>query len=139
MDPKTLPPADKEALRRHIYSTYLALRYGMAVIAFAFPLLLLVAGLLNGLPLQGSMSEYYWESNGGDPPVRIWFVGGLFAIGSFLFLYKGYTPGENWALNVAAVCAICVALFLMCWERWSECPSFSWHGFSPFVSSYFWR
>src|SRR5215207_516937 len=126
MDPKTLPPADKEALRKHIYSTYLAQRYGMAVIAFAFPLLLYVAGKLNGLPLQGSMSAYYWASNGGDPPVRVWFVGGLFAVGSFLMLYKGYTRREDWALNLAALFAIGVALFPMTWCD-PHCPNWNPH------------
>ena len=133
MDPKTLPPADKEALRRHIYGTYLSLRYGMAAIAFAFPLLLYVAGKLNGLPLQGSMSAYYWASNGGDPPVRVWFVGGLFAIGSFLYLYKGFTDRENIALNLAALFAIGVAYFPMSWNCGSDCPNGNLHGTCAFA------
>jgi hypothetical protein len=117
---------DKSRLLRHVFDTYNTLRLGMTVIAFAFPLLLLGAGWWHGLPLQGSMSAYYWASIEGDPPVRVWFVGGLFAIGSFLFLYKGYTFWENWALNGAALLVTLVALVPMSWKCGSElghCPS----------------
>ena len=129
---------DNDELRRHIFSTYFWLRIGMLLIALAFPLLLWLGGRwYYGLPMQDSMSAYYWASlkQGGDPPMRVWFVGILFALGSCLFLYKGYTRLEDWALNVAAVCAICVALFPMCWQYndVSECPSFSWHGFFAIV------
>jgi hypothetical protein len=127
---------DNDELRRHIFSTYFWLRRGMLLIALAFPPLLIIGGLLHSVPFQGSMSAYYWAPptpEGGDPPMRVWFVGILFALGSCLFLYKGYTRLEDWLLNGAAVCAICVALFPMCWDRWSECPSFSWHGFFAIV------
>ena len=127
---------DREKLREHIFSTYFWLRIGMLVIALAFPLVLWIVGRwYYGLQLQDSMSAYYWASikEGGDAPMRVWFVGLLFALGSCLFLYKGYASLEDLLLNVAAVCAICVALFPMCWDRWSECPSFSWHGFFAIV------
>ena len=129
---------DNDELRRHIFSTYFWMRIGMLLIALAFPLLLWLGGRwYYGLPMQDSMSAYYWApiKEGGDPPMRVWFVGILFALGSCLFLYKGYTRLEDWALNVAAVCAICVALFPMCWQYndVSECPSFSWHGFFAIV------
>ncbi len=135
MDLRALSSEDRETLLSHVFGTYNRLRVGMGAIAFAFPFLLWGMGWwYYGLPLQGSMSAYYWAiiEEGSNPPMRVWFVGILFAIGSFLFLYKGYTPWENWALNVAGVCAICVALFPMCWKYndVSECPSFSWHGFS---------
>jgi hypothetical protein len=38
------------------------------------------------------------------------FVGSLFAVGLFVYLCKGYRTLENWALNIAGVCAIGVAL-----------------------------
>lgn len=133
MDPKPLPPEERETLLRHVFDTYITLRYGMAAIACAFPLLLLVAGWLNGLPLQGSMSAYYWASIEGDPPVRIWFVGGLFAVGAFLFLYKGFTVKENWALNLAALSAIGVAYFPMSWNCGSDCPNLNPHGMFAFA------
>jgi hypothetical protein len=124
---------DREELRRHIFSTYISMRIGMLLIALAFPLLLwFVGGWYYDLQLQDSMSAYYWATieDGGDPPMRVWFVGLLFALGSCLFLYKGYTPLENGMLNLAALCAICVALFPMCWKynNVSECPSWSLHG-----------
>jgi hypothetical protein len=123
MDHSTLPREARQTLLRHVFATYNSLRLGMAVISFAFPLVLVVVGWWHGLPLQGSMSAYYWASIEGDPPARVWFVGGLFAIGSFLFLYKGYTRLEDWALNFAALFAIGVALFPMSWNCGSDCPN----------------
>lgn len=129
---------DRSKLLRHVFDTYNTLRRGMALTAFFFPLLLLGVGWWHGLPLQGSMSAYYWASIEGDPPVRVWFVGGLFAIGSFLFLYKGYTSWEDWALNFAAGLVILVALFPMSWKCGSElghCPS--WNPHSWFAIAFF--
>jgi len=48
-------------------------------------------------------------------------------MGSFLFIYKGYTSREDWALNVAAVLVILVALFPMGWNCGSACPRWSVH------------
>lgn len=70
----------KSRLLEHIFGTYNWLRFGMVIIAFAFPILLWAWGRLHGLHLQGSMSAYYWASIQGDPPVRVWFVGIIFAI-----------------------------------------------------------
>ena len=60
------------------------------------------------------MSAYFWAA-GQDQcatfPVRTIFVGFLFAIGVFLYAYKGLTPLENTLLNFAAVCAALVAIF----------------------------
>ena len=50
---------DKSRLLRHVVATYNTLWFGMAVIAFAFPLLLWGWGRWYDLPLQGSMSVYY--------------------------------------------------------------------------------
>ena len=49
--------------------------------------------------------------------MRIWSVGILFVVAAFLYLYKGFTPFENYALNVAGVCALGVALVPMPWNR----------------------
>src|SRR5215207_8214668 len=121
---------DPSRLREHIYDSYNWLRIGMAVTAFAFPPLLWAWGKLRfGLPLQGSMSAYYWASPGGDPPVdppvRVLFVGLIFAIGFFLFLYKGYSVLEELALDFAAIFLIGVALVPMCWSGVGQCPSWS--------------
>ena len=132
-------PNDEAELREHIFKTYLWLRWGMGLIAFAFPFVLVLVGWWRyNLAWQDSMSAYYWApiakgTESGDAPMRVWFVGLLFALGCCLFLYKGYSPLEDWVLNVAALFAICVALVPMCWDRWSECPSFSLHGFFAIV------
>jgi hypothetical protein len=120
-------PAEK--LSEHVFSTYASVRYGMAVIAALFPLILVVGGWRNGVPLQDSMSAYYWALGPGVeyPPMRIWFVGILFIVGAFLYLYKGFTPLENYALNGAGVCALGVALFPMFWGP-RPSSSFSLHG-----------
>jgi hypothetical protein len=108
-----------EQLQRHFFSTYITLRYGMAAIAFAFPLLLLLLGYYYfKIPLQESMSANYFALSPDDAaknayPMRTWFVGILFAIGAFLYLYKGFSDKENWALNIAGICAIGVAIFPM--------------------------
>jgi len=99
-----------EDIQKHITSTYISLRFGLVVIAIAFPLVLWIGGLLRDSPgLRGSMSAYYQSS------MRDWFVGALFAIGACLYLYKGFTPKENRLLNLAAVFAVGVAIFPMDW------------------------
>jgi hypothetical protein len=76
----------------------------MGSLALVFPLLLLVVGWARGTPIQGSMSEYYYT------PERDFFVGILFALGAFLYLYKGFSRQENYTLNVAGALAILIAL-----------------------------
>ena len=49
------------------------------------------------------------------------FVGSLFALGSFLFLYKGFSRREDIALNLAGVSAVGVAL----------CPMYAEAGYIP--------
>jgi hypothetical protein len=96
-------------LKDHISLTYVYLRWSLVVIGFLLPVLLVVVGYFFRLPdqepFQGSMSAYY------RTPMRDVFVGGLWAIGSCLLLYKGYNQEEDWGLNVAGVSAIIVALF----------------------------
>jgi hypothetical protein len=43
--------------------------------------------------------------------MRDFFVGFLFAIGAFLYLYKGYSTRENILLNIAGCLAVGVAVF----------------------------
>lgn len=121
---------ERNELQEHIFSTYLNLRYGMAVIAAAFPVVLYGVGFFDGVPLQDSISAYYWASGTGDLRARVWFVGGLFAVAAFLYLYKGFTSAENIALNLAAILAIGVAIFPMEWKCQANCEKFSLHGFS---------
>jgi hypothetical protein len=97
-------------LKKHIFATYFALRIGIAVLSVALPLVLWIGGNLdpaNG-KLLDSMSAYY---HSGAAWLRDIFVGILFAVGAFLYLYKGYTFFENYALNAAGLLLVGVALF----------------------------
>jgi len=108
---KPMKQMDPDRLRNHIVSTYLSLRFGMGLITFAFPVLVYVAGRYQGYDLQCSLSAYYWAGADGWFNARTVFVGSLFAIGAFFYLYKGFTQAENIAFNLAAVFALLVALF----------------------------
>jgi hypothetical protein len=98
---------DEAALQDHVFSTYKTLRYGLAVLGIALPGLLWAVGLVGyGIDLQPSMSHYYFAPYPDNPdettfPVRAWFVGLLFAIGTGLLLYRGFTNWENASLNLA--------------------------------------
>lgn len=103
-------------IEEHVYATYNGLRWGMTGLSFAFPISMYLIGKFYGIDLQDSLSAYYWASGfESSAPVRVWFVGGLFAIGVFLYLYKGFSVGENNALNLAAIFAIGVAVCPMDW------------------------
>jgi hypothetical protein len=105
MQPRSPEPASPGELREHITATYLDQRVGIAVIAFAFPILLAAGGWLwYRLPLQPSMSAYYHTG------MRNVFVGVLFAIGGALYLYKGFSRAEDYVLNAAGALAVVVAL-----------------------------
>jgi uncharacterized membrane protein YozB (DUF420 family) len=116
-----------KSLEDNVFKTYFSLRIGIAILAFAFPPLLLLGGLVIGIPWQDSMSAYYHASH-GDSSMRDWFVGILFGVAVFLILYRGYRPLENWLLNVGGVFAVGVAIFPMSWECASNCK-WSPHGF----------
>ena len=128
---------DGELFRKAVFGTYWKLRIGMAGLAFVFPIWLFVVGSYwYDLPLQGAMSAYYWASVEGDPPMRVWFVGFIFAIGTCLWLYKGYSKWENRFLNVAAGCIILVALFPMSWKCGADEPVYcAPSAFNQFTSS----
>lgn len=116
-------------LQDHVFATYVSLRFGMAAIAIAFPLLLWFGGAMQGIPLQDSMSAYY-HAVFADKSMRNWFVGLLFALGILLHLYKGFSKQENIALNFAGVFAIGVAMIPMEWNCGEACQKISLHGIS---------
>jgi hypothetical protein len=113
-------------LSNQIDATYKMLRLGLAVMAFAFPIVLWAGGYFLGdhLGLAGSLSAYYHVSDpanlDGGPPgqgvMRNEFVGILFAVGALLFVYQGYSRREDFALNVAGIMAWGVALFPTAWK-----------------------
>lgn len=97
-------------ISEHMLATYQTLRVVLCVIALVFPWLLWIGGYISKdhLELQPSMSDYYGAGSG---VMRDWFVGVLFSISGLLFVYKGYRPAEDMALNLAGVFAVLVALF----------------------------
>jgi hypothetical protein len=123
---------DRTALQKHVFRAYIHLRYGMAAIGTAFPIVVYIVGLYDNVQLQNSISAYYWATGSGAFIARTWFVGGLFSLAALLYLYKGFSLGEDLALNIAALFAIGVAVFPMpwhggpssafrgpCWKRWA--------------------
>jgi hypothetical protein len=56
------------------------------------------------------MSRYYYALGSDGYLMRDWFVGLLFAVGNFLYLYKGFGRAEDWALNIGGVLALGVAM-----------------------------
>lgn len=119
-----------DTLRDHILKTYSFLRIGTALIGILFPLVLWWVGLLVGVELQGSISDYY------HTPMRNVFVGSLFAVGMLLYFYKGVTNEENIALNFAGVFAVLVALLPTAAPPDLKCETFTapyWHGTSAIL------
>ena len=116
-------PASAEALRderiyRNISSSYFRLRRGMAVLAFAFPIALLLGAGID--EVQKSISAYYHFRGEGPPAygggtMRNVFVGVLWAIGTFLYFYRGYSPREDVVLDIAGFAAVGISLFPMDW------------------------
>lgn len=106
------------AILASITASYFLLRRGLALSALAFPaVLILGAGLEH---IQGSISAYYHFSAAapvsyGAGTMRNLFVGVLWAVGAFLFFYKGYSWRENLALDIAGAAAVLVALCPMDW------------------------
>jgi hypothetical protein len=105
MQLSTRAPILDDELLGSIKATYRVLRLGLGSTAIALPLTLWLVGLVRGVPLQGSMSEYY------NTDMRDVFVGVLFAAGAGLFLYRGFSRIEDWVLNLAGLFGIGVAIF----------------------------
>jgi hypothetical protein len=72
--------------------------------------------------------------SGSAPAVRTmagatcgnWFVGLLFGVGVFLYLYKGFSTIENMRSNLAGLFAIMIAVNPM--NLWEPTPAGSRHG-----------
>jgi hypothetical protein len=94
-----------EAIPHH-EETYLALRRTVGWIGILLPFALAAGNrfIFGGDLLLHSISRYY------HTPMRDVFVGGLCAMGLFLFFYSGYDSWEDWGGNVAGFFAIGVAL-----------------------------
>lgn len=119
-------------LLMHIRGTYSRLRRGMGVIALLLPLVLWIGGLICfNTALQPSISAYYHTTD----DLRDILVGVLFAVGTFLFLYKGENWPEDWLLNIAGISALGIAYFEM--VKGSDCSTaaqgITAHGFFAVV------
>lgn len=114
--PAPVPPDDRKAILASISSSYFRLRRGLALVAFALPLVLWLGA---GGRLQGSISAYYHYARNpvatGGGTMRDVFVGALWMIGSFLAFYRGYSRSEDRALNVAGLAALLIAVCPMDW------------------------
>ncbi len=130
--------AQRGDLNTGINGTYFLYRRWLAIVALAMPLLLWLgsaittapSGCLNIAP-QPALSNYYHCPGGwmGDL-----FVGALCMIGFALFCYKGYTKREDIILDVAAACAVLVALIPMAAHAgWPDRAAPRWFP-EPFLS-----
>jgi hypothetical protein len=108
----------EEGIIKVITASYFLLRRGLALLAFALPIALVLGAGWD--QVQPSISAYYHFSTPGGVEygagtMRDVFVAVLCAVGAFLFFYKGYSWQEDWALNIAGLAIICVAMFPMDW------------------------
>jgi hypothetical protein len=111
---ETPAPADRREAKgdvlASITASYFFLRRGLAFLAIAFPFALwALAGI------HPSLSAYYHCSRSGcadgGGAGRDVLVGVLWATGTFLIFYKGYSRREDWALNLAGIAAAGLAFF----------------------------
>jgi len=86
--------------------SFRTLRRIVGFLGIALPLVLAFWGfaVCANHRLQPSISDYYYCRT------RDVLVGFLFTIGWFLYAYPGYERKDNWAGNVAGLCALGVAL-----------------------------
>jgi len=130
-------------IQKLMLSMFIHLRLGVGIIGLSLPLVLVFGGKVVAVSFAGSMSAYYHATpqcslpkcpdamkdtrcqEPGRGPMRNWFVGNLFFVGAAMFLMKGFSNWENWALNIAGIAAPCVALFPMEWP--CRTPGFTIH------------
>jgi hypothetical protein len=111
----TKPPTPNE-LQTNILNTYFTLRMGIVVMSAGLPLLLIgYSWATHGRLEELTMSAFYGAYGGA---MRNWFVGILWAVGSFLILYSGFSALEEWLLNFAGGFAILTAMTpCNCWSN----------------------
>lgn len=99
-----------------ISERYSKLTTRIGAITLAFPVVLILIGWCWGIGIQPTLSDYYYATepvgNRVDAfPVRLWFCGILFAVGVFLFRYRGFSRNEDRWLSLAGTFALGVAIF----------------------------
>ena len=100
----------KETPNERIFRTYQNLRVALCVLGALLPFLVMGADYLDlkRLAPRGSISAYYHSPHSLTRDI---FVGELFVIGIFLFLYRGYSTRENLVLDVGGLMLLGVAIF----------------------------
>ncbi len=102
----TYRPSGNPFDNNRLVVSYLMLRKAVGCLGMILPFVLAIGGgLIFRIGIQDTVSDYYYTGMGDI------FVGTLFAMGVFLFSYKGYGKKDNLAANIAAVCVIGTALF----------------------------
>jgi hypothetical protein len=129
-----------------IVKNYRELRTRIGILALAFPVIVIVIGFRWGIHLQPTLSDYYFAKDtiAGRVdlyPVRLWFCGILFAVGVFLYRYRGFSKNEDRWLSLAGVFALGVAIFPMSVDgknaydlSWIGLPQLSLHGICAVVA-----
>ena len=98
-----VPPANQDSI-----ISFLLLRKALGWIAIAMPFALgFGAWFFEGIPWADSVSAYYYTS------MRDVFVGTMFAIGVFLFCYRGGNRQDNILTNLAGITAGAIGLLPM--------------------------
>jgi len=91
---------------RTLVVSYLGIRRAIGIVGLLLPIVLGPLGwFVFGIEIQDNISSYYHTA------LRDVFVGAMFAMGIFLFCYRGYDWIESWTANVGCVSALGVALF----------------------------
>lgn len=105
-DEPVLTPSQLSEIQNELVLPYKELRVTIGLLGMLMPLILYVGGrVIFGKVLQESISAYYHTG------MRDVMVGILFAMGVFLFSYKGYGHADDIAGNLACLFAIGTALF----------------------------
>lgn len=88
--------------------SYQRLRQALGVVAVLLPFVLaLGAWAFEGIPWADSISAYYYTS------MRDVFVGTMFAVGIFLYCYRGQDTQDNILSNIAGLAAAGIGLLPM--------------------------
>lgn len=117
MDKKTQESGDKQKDNNELVASYLSVRQAIGYTGIMLPVLLIFYSLIaDRSGPKGSISAYFYS--GG----REILVGCLFAIGVFLFSYKGFDkdlrkPTDRTVSRLAAIGAVGIAFSPMSWLK----------------------
>lgn len=92
-------------MENRLVVSYMTLRSAIGIAGMVLAIVVALGGLLAGLPLQDSISAYYWTTS------QDILVGTLAIAGALLLTYKGYDKTDNWIATLMGVSAIGIALF----------------------------